>query len=295
MLLTMDAVRSEHALYPAIDIGGTFIKYGIVDATGSILARYHVPTVAHDGREAVVARVADIAKGLVAQAPGRPIGIGVPGVVDPQTKRVQSPPNLPGWDSVPLADLIADATGVPVVVENDANAAAIAECRAGAGRAFRDFLYVTLGTGVGGGVIIDGQLYTGPHGDAGEIGHIHIHPGTVLERVIGRMGILERYQGGDGVDVADIDARAIAGEEHAQQVLDETGRLLGIGLCSAMAVLGLRTVIIGGGISRSVRIIDHAERTIRERAIPTIAANAVIMRAQFVDDAGLVGAAMLTM
>ncbi len=277
-----------------IDIGGTFIKYGLVTPGGQIIEHHQTPTEAHEGREAVVARIISIAQQLTTQAPGRPIGIGVPGVVDPRSKTVQSPPNLPGWESVPLQQLVADAVGVPVTVENDANAGAIAELRAGAGKDLSDFLYITLGTGVGGGVVIGGKLYTGPHGDAGEVGHIHIHPGTVLEKVIGRVGILHRYGGPDDVDVSDIASRATAGEEHARTVLEETGHLLGIGLCSAMAVLGLRTVIVGGGISRSMHILNAASQSIGEHAIPTIARNFCLLPAAFRNNAGIIGAAMLS-
>ena len=284
-----------------IDVGGTFIKYGIVEVDGTILEQYQTPTHAEEGRDAMVGRIIRIAKDLSLRAPGRPIGIGVPGVVDPQTKHVQSPPNLPGWVRVPLQQMVAEATGFDVVVENDANAGAIAEARAGAGKELRDFLYVTLGTGVGGGIIFNKQLHTGPHGDAGEVGHIYMRssmtddqPSYTLENLIGRVGILSRYGGGDDVDVADIDTRAARGEEHAMNVLVESGTLLGIGLCGMMAVLGLRTAIIGGGISRSSIILDMARRTLAKRAIPTIAANGQILCAHFMNDAGLVGAGMLT-
>lgn len=285
--------------YYGIDIGGTFIKYGVVAADGTIIEKHQTPTQAHEGKDALVSRILSVAHTLAsfrpfALSPCQALGIGVPGVVDPLSKHVQSPPNLPGWDDVPLQQIVADALGIKVVVENDANAGAIAELRAGAGKGRTDFLYVTLGTGVGGGVVINGRLYTGPHGDAGEVGHIHLHPGTVLEKIIGRIGILERYGADDTVDVGDIDQRAQAGEQRAIDVLTETGHLLGIGLCSAMAVLGLRTVIVGGGISRSTLILDAARTSIQQHAIPTIARNFQLLPAKFLNDAGLIGAALLT-
>lgn len=279
-----------------IDVGGTFIKYGMVMPDGTIVEQHQTPTHAEQGRDALVARIIRIAKDLTERNPGAPIGIGVPGVVDPTTKHVQSPPNLPGWDSVPLQSIVSESLGVRVVVENDANAGAIAELRAGAGKSLTNFLYITLGTGVGGGIIIDGALYTGPHGDAGEVGHIYIpsESGPVaLEHVIGRMGILQRYGGGPEVDVADIDIRASLGEERAVQVMSDTGELLGMGLCSMLAILGVRTVLVGGGISRSQLILETARATVRTRAIPTIARSAQIIPAHFLNDAGLVGAAML--
>lgn len=286
-------------MHYGIDIGGTFIKYGVVAADGTIIEKHQTLTLAHEGKDALVSRILSVAHTLVsfrpfALSPCQALGIGVPGVVDPLTKHVQSPPNLPGWDDVPLQQIVSDALGIKVVVENDANAGAIAELRAGAGKRRSDFLYLTLGTGVGGGVVINGRLYTGPHGDAGEVGHIHLHPGTVLEKIIGRVGILERYGADDTVDVGDIDQRAQAGEQRAIDVLTETGHLLGIGLCSAMAVLGLRTVIVGGGISRSTLILDAARTSIQQHAIPTIARNFQLLPAMFLNDAGLIGAALLT-
>lgn len=282
-------------MYCGIDIGGTFIKYGFVAADGTIIEKHQTPTLAHEGRDALLARILNVARHLASLHPSTlAIGIGVPGVVDPLSKHVQSPPNLPGWDDVPLQQIVSDALGIRVVVENDANAGAIAELRAGAGQRHKNFLYVTLGTGVGGGVVIDGKLYTGPHGDAGEVGHVHLHPGTVLEMVIGRVGILERYGADDTVDVGDIDLRAQDGEQRAIDVLTETGQLLGIGLCSAMAVLGLRTVIVGGGISRSAMILDAARKSIHDHAIPTIARNFQLLPAKYLNDAGLIGAALLT-
>lgn len=292
-------------MYCGIDIGGTFIKYGLVAADGTIIEKHETPTLAHEGKDAVLSRILSVAQSLLDSHPvshavshavsqSSSLGIGVPGVVDPLSKHVQSPPNLPGWDNVPLQQIVSDALGIKVVVENDANAGAIAELRAGAGKGRTDFLYVTLGTGVGGGVVINGRLYTGPHGDAGEVGHIHLHPGTVLEKIIGRVGILERYGADESVDVGDIDQRAQAGEQRAIDVLTETGHLLGIGLCSAMAVLGLRTVIVGGGISRSTLILDSARSSIQQHAIPTIARNFQLLPAKFLNDAGLIGAALLT-
>ena len=184
-----------------IDVGGTSIKYGAVLPDGTIIKQHSTPTNADEGRDAVLDRIVDAGRQLLNSHPGTSIGIGVPGVVDPHTKHVQSPPNLPGWDRVPLQAIVSEALGVPVVVENDANAGAVAELRAGAGKMLRDFLYVTLGTGVGGGIVINNQLYTGPHGDAGEIGHIYLgtdDSAVVLEQVIGRLGILHRYGGGVG-------------------------------------------------------------------------------------------------
>lgn len=301
-------------LFAGIDVGGTAIKYGIVDAHGEIVRQGTTPTKAELGVEATVASIVDVAQALCASTPRvASLGIGVPGVVHPETYVVQNPPNLPGWDIVPLRDIVRQAVPVPVSIANDANAAAIAEAMAGAGRELGDFLYVTLGTGIGGGVIMNHRLHTGPFGDAGEIGHIivdiHDMPtqeqidrglsfraGT-MEEMIGRHGVLatwSRLSGRTGDDVEDISAFARNGDALALRCLEHVGTVLGTGLASALAVLGMVDVIIGGGIAQAHPILLEATlKTIRERAIPTISRRITIRPATFGTTSGLVGAAMI--
>jgi len=279
----------------AIDIGGTHIKFGVVAPSGEVLWDQSTPTLAAEGREAVVARIC----GAIAQIRERSpevesIGIGVPGVVDPITKRVQAPPNLPGWDDVDLIGLLP-----PMLygLENDANAAALGEAMMGAGVGHPDFLYVTLGTGIGGGVILGGELYRGPHGDAGEVGHIILdawaREGALDPRVF-RTGVMEEYVGLQGIlRMAREQGEEVENVRRIQNdaVFKEAGRLIGIGLCSALAVLGLRVVILGGGVAQAPFIIDSIRTTIERRAIPTIARSLTVLPARFGSQAGLIGAA----
>ncbi len=213
------------------------------------------------------------------------------------TKHVQAPPNLPGWDDVDLLGTLRSVCPLPIDIENDANAAALAEALMGAGVNEPNFLYATLGTGIGGGVILNGRLYRGPHGDAGEIGHIimdawaregandpRLFRTAVLEDYVGIQGIMNmaRDQGEAVRSVRDIT------NDH---VLREVGRIIGIGMCSALAVLGLRVLIVGGGVSQAPFILDTIRATMALRAIPTIAHNLRVVPAQFGSHAGLVGAA----
>lgn len=301
-----------------IDVGGTNIKYGIVDEDGTIIEKHSIPTKAYEGRDAVIRRIIAVANELATGHSQFALGVAVPGIVDPATRHVHSPPNLPGWDDVPLGDLIIRQRGreverheaeVRVIVENDANAAALAEYYFGAGRGQQDLLYVTLGTGIGGGVIQNGKLYTGPHGEAGEVGHTVIdwragYAGRspsfrtgVLEELAGNAGIVRRYVDATGrVDITDVEtisAMGSNGDDAATKNLEETGRIVGLGICSAFAVLGVHHAVIGGGVSNSDIIMKAIGKTVRERAIPTIARDATVVRAQFADDAGLVGAAIL--
>jgi len=283
--------------FGAIDVGGTGIKYGVVSADGNTIWEESIPTQADQGREAVVARICEVVRGIEQRSPEIvAIGLGVPGIVDPDTKHVQSPPNLPGWDDVDLLASIRQVTSKPVDLENDANAAALAEALMGAGRDEPNFLYATLGTGIGGGIILNGALYRGPHGDAGEIGHIIMNAWAregardprpfrtaVLEDHVGNAGIVQMArQAGHAVHTV--------AEITDENVLREAGRVIGLGMCTAMAVLGLRVLIVGGGVSQAPYIIESIEQTIKLRAIPTIASHAVVLPARFGAHAGLVGA-----
>ncbi len=284
--------------FAGIDVGGTGIKYGVVDEQGRTVWEESIPTQAEQGRAAGVERICGVVRSIEARSPEIvAIGLGVPGIVDPDSKHVQAPPNLPGWDDVDLLASIRQVTSKPVDLENDANAAALAEALMGAGVDEPNFLYATLGTGIGGGVILNGALYRGPHGDAGEIGHIIMdawaREGARDPRAF-RTAVLEDHVGNAGIvqmaRLAGHDVHSVA-EITDESILREAGRVIGIGMCTAMAVLGLRVLVVGGGVSQAPFIIDTIRQTVQRRAIPTIAANAKVLPARFGSHAGLVGAA----
>ncbi len=303
-------------LLAAVDVGGTYIKYGVVEydqatARAAVLWHSSIPTHASDGVDAVLERIVGLVEEIGCRnAEIQSIGLGVPGIIVPGTGIVRNPPNLPGWTNVDLSAYLREhsqnAATLPVYVENDANCGALAELWAGAGKGRRNFVYVTLGTGIGGGLVLDGRLYTGDHGEAGEIGHMMQHAlcedrnkrtaadrfgSPKLEDVVGIQGIIDRY--GEEVTVREIDERAALGDARARKVLDDTGEILGWALCDVLAVLGVRTIIVGGGVSRSTIVLDAITRTLRQSPLPTQAANVQLLQAHFVDHAGLVGAALL--
>ena len=186
-------------MWVGFDIGGTKLAIVVGDDDGHIAARRRRPIGAHgDPREDVDAMIAD-ARELLAEAGVREdalrgVGVAVPGPIDPARGTVESPPNLAGWASVPIVDWFGEAFGVPVHLENDANAAALAEWRFGAGRGARHLIYLTMSTGVGGGLVLDGRLYRGA-GGAGEVGHIPVEwNGETCG--CGLRGCLEAYVGG---------------------------------------------------------------------------------------------------
>jgi len=187
-------------LWLGIDIGGTKVALALGDEQGALLAQRRRPsrTTGHPERD--LAELADEARALCAEAgvslsDVRGVGVSVPGPLDPESGELLNPPNLPGWTRVPVRRLLAERLGLPVYVENDANAAALAEWRFGAGRGFQHVVYLTMSTGVGAGLVLAGRLYTGKHGAAGEVGHAPVAwDGEPC--ACGARGCLEAYVGG---------------------------------------------------------------------------------------------------
>jgi glucokinase len=183
-----------------IDIGGTKIAVALGDADGHVRARCRLASESQGSAEADVARIADAARGVLAEAGVSPrdvaaLGISAPGPVDAEAGVLLDPPNLPGWGRVPLVAWLGDALGLPAVIENDANAAALAEWRFGAGRGCRDLVYLTMSTGIGGGLILGGRLHRGLGGGAGEVGHIPLEAAGE-PCACGLRGCFEAYAGG---------------------------------------------------------------------------------------------------
>jgi glucokinase len=185
-----------------IDIGGSKVATSVGDRSGNVIARTRRPTEPSGRPQDDVSRLVSDVRELVARADHAlsdviALGVSAPGPLDPSRRRLLGPPNLPGWHDVPLADLLEAALGVKVRLENDANAAALAEWRFGAARGFRHVVYLTMSTGVGAGLILDGQLYRGQGGVAGEVGHARVDWDPAAERcACGNRGCLEAYVGG---------------------------------------------------------------------------------------------------
>ena len=263
-----------------IDLGATKILSVVVSETGSLLSEDVRPTMSDEGHEAVIGHMAAslrkaLAKAGIAEDKLGGIGVCAPGPIDHAHGIVTRPPNLPGWHDVPLASRIAEAFGVPCVLENDANCAAIAEHRWGAGRGSQHMLFLTLSSGVGGGIIVNGALYRGASGLAGEVGHITVNthgPSCGC----GRRGCLEAYASGLAITrqglrlVAKhpdsplarlvkedpplsailIHEAADKGDEGARELVREAGYNLGIGLASLVNIFNPQVVVLGGGLTK---------------------------------------------
>lgn len=301
-----------------IDLGGSHIKAAVVSRTGEILHHLSEPTHVEQGYQSVLEALRRIINTLRIDFPDTSaVGIGVPGVVtDKGVVRVA--PNFPDWIDIPVRSYLQQYCPLPIALDNDANVAALAEAEVGAGAQVSDFLFITLGTGVGGCIISDGAIFRGERGGAGEIGHVIIHETAhapdgkpsyragALEEYAGRLGIIElakeyalQYPHSMLHSVEELDVHHISdavekGDEAAIACFRRTGQLLGTALTSAMNLLDIRIVIVGGGISQAhPLLLESTLDTIRLRALPTIAEEAEIRLAHFSHTAGVIGAAML--
>ena len=316
---TRGRVTGEHAV--GVDIGGTKVAAGVVDEAGRVLARARRSTPSRDP-QAVEDTIVEVVEELRARHEVAAVGIGAAGFVDADRARVLFAPHL-AWRNEPLRDAVAQVLGLPVVVENDANAAAWAEWRFGAGRGEPRLVCVTLGTGIGGGMVVDGAVQRGRHGMAGEFGHMVVVPDGHRCQC-GNRGCLEQYASGNvlgrearelaraGSPVTvplmqrvggDIDAlvgpliteAARDGDPCAVELFEEVGRWLGIGLANLAAALDPGTFVIGGGVSDAGELLlrparESFRRTLTGRGFRP---EPRIVVAALGPEAGLVGAADL--
>lgn len=306
-----------------IDLGGTFIKAGLVTESGEVLAEDQIPTEDEAGPGHVLDRIALLVKRL-SELPDKKdrvkgVGVGIPGQVTFETGVVRDPPNLEGWGRVEAKAELEKRLGLSVFVDNDANVAALGEHAFGAGRNTTEMLMVTLGTGVGGGLVLRGEVYRGAVGGAGEFGHMVIQMnGPVcncgrrgcVEAFVGTAGILrnvrEKLESGRDSILKSIDPdsmmpkhvgeAAAEGDAVAIDVLRETGEYLGIGLGSAANLLNLERAVIGGGVAKAGEFILGPARESMKRIAHTVSRESIdLVPAILGNEAGIAGAGRLAM
>lgn len=282
-----------------IDLGGTRIKLGCYDREGQCRKAIAIPTPQPSAPEAVLAAMVDAIRTLDTEGRCAAIGIGTPGPADAQGRIARVAINLAGWRNVPLADWLEDKTGKSVILANDANCAGLGEYWLGAGKPFQNLILLTLGTGVGGAVILNGELFVGRQGTAGELGLITLNPdGPPCNS--GNTGSLEQYASVQairrrtGLEPGELGARAQAGDPEAIAFWQSYGRDLGAGLASLIYVLTPEAVVLGGGISASAEfffptVLEEIER----RVLPSSRDGLHLLQAALGDQAGTVGAAKL--
>jgi glucokinase len=301
-----------------VDLGGTKLLAGVVDDEGVVVRRTVRPTDL-SSEEAVLAQIED-AIGELAEEGIAALGVGIPSTIDQRAGRAVASVNIPLSD-VDLRDALGRRFGVPAMIENDANAAALAEHRFGAGRGTRHMIMLTLGTGIGGGLILDGRLYRGAIGAGAELGHItldadgppcqgtcpgrgHLEAlasGTAADALSQRVA-RERPDGdlgrvaaeGQVVDARVAEALALAGPGDARDVLEEVGTWLGVGIASYVNVFNPELVVLGGGFARAGDLLfEPARRVVAERALLPARDLVRIVPARLGVEAGLIGAGLV--
>jgi glucokinase len=302
-----------------VDLGGTNIKAGLVSQDGKVLYRTKIATEGKQGPEKVADRIAKVALDCAGHATGGKknvlgVGIGSPGPLDMKNGVVVVAPNLPGWVNIPLRSMIEKRTGLPCTLENDANAAGLAEQWVGAGKGSDSVVIFTLGTGIGGGIVLNGKVWHGFSDVAGEIGHMSIHPDSP-DCNCGSKGCIEAYASAtamvrrmretiakgvktslaekkDSLTSKDIYEAALAGDEAACENMRMTGFYLGVAIVNILHVLNPEVVVMSGGVAAAGDLLmKPIKEVVETRAMEACRKGVKICWAVLGDDAGVIGAA----
>lgn len=304
-----------------IDLGGTNMQIAVVSPDRTILGRSKKKTKPDDGRDAVLARIAEgvqeaCADAKIALSDLAGLGIGAPGAIEPTQGVVLEAVNL-RWNDVPLADLLRKRLNMPAFVDNDVNVAVYAESVMGAGEQSRDLLGVWVGTGIGGGLILNGAMYYGSFFTAGEIGHTILFPGiplgsrslehncsrtAVVDRIVrlvksNRRSVIPSLVDGD---LDQVKSKTVAkayqmGDELTMQVVDHVADLLGIAIANVVTLLSLPRVVLGGGLTEALGepLVERVKKSARANVFPDKCKQVKVVATRLLDDAGALGAALI--
>ncbi len=307
----------------AVDLGGTNVRVAAVNRKGRILHKFSFPTEASRGREEVVEDILSKIQEFLGRFPGEEFeviggGFGIPGAIELDRGVVSQSPNLPGWEGFDIRSRLNEGLRLPIFIENDANAFSLGEGWLGAARGTRDFCCLTLGTGVGGGIVLNGDIWHGAEGKAGEIGHMVIDVnGPPCQ--CGSRGCLEVLASGSAVRRMAIEAirrnqetdlvercggeieaitsktvyeSAIGGDSLSRVIFGRMGMYLGVGLANLVNLLNVKLMVIGGRVSEAWDLfIEPARWEIEKRALGSMGKGVRVERARWGDDAGMLGAA----
>lgn len=295
-----------------VDVGGTNVKLGAVDVRAKVVARSSFSTqefIQSPSRliTAISRAVVDLLQASgISKKDVQGLGIGLPGLVDVKGGVVRFLPNIPGWRDVALRKILENKLSLPVQVENDVNMITLGEWQFGAGRGIKNLICMTLGTGVGAGLILDGDIYRGPGFAAGEIGHMPLNESgpacgcggyACFERYVGNK-ILQKWAadtfGRKDITLEEVSQKAMSGNKKALRFWLAVGARVGAGLVGPVNILNPECIIIGGGVARSFEFMAPAiSKVISRRAMRTQASMVKVIRAGLEDDAGLIGAKVL--
>jgi len=306
-----------------VDMGATQVKLGLLDSNCRIVKRKRLDTAAFTGKDSLIGAIAQsiilLASGIKYKIKG--IGVGAPGLVNPEKGLIHYLVNIPGWENVHLKRILESRVGLPVFIDNDVNVMALAELYHGRAKGKRNVVCLALGTGVGGGLILEGRLYRGAAFSAGELGHIPLNEEgpscncggrACLERYVGNRYIIE--QALDKLKKAPLPTRipelvkndlskinpqilsiaASRGDLLAKEIWQTVGRHIGVCLTGVVNLLNPELVVIGGGVAEAGEILfDTIRKTVNERAMSVPAQSVKIVPAKLKENAGLIGAAVL--
>jgi glucokinase len=307
-----------------LDVGGTNIRVAAIMTDGTIVSRYKCPTNAAKGPEKVIKGLVKAIKTTISRAKLhdgdiKGICLSIAGSVDNINGIVNSSPHLPGWQDVPLREIIEDALELKTEILNDASAAALGEHRFGAGRDIKNMVHITIGTGIGGGIIINNELYLGANGIAGEFGHMSV-VANGLKCSCGNKGCWELYASGSAIErearrivkseaesyiltlaegnIDGITGRTVARaadlkDRSAVKIIENTAYYFGVGLAGIINIFNPEIIVVGGGLSSlGEKLLRPARKVVKERAFSLPTRTVKIVRSQLKDNAGLLGAAV---
>ncbi len=306
-----------------VDFGGTKIATCLMNEKGSVVKQISLPTLASKGPKSVIERIKSSIYEVAKQANINmssisAIGIGSPGPMDAERGIIKNSPNLPGWVEVPLKDLLLDEFKLPLCVENDANAAALGENLYGSGKGVRNFVYITIGTGIGGGMVVDGELFKGANGNAVEIGHTTINfqgpkcacgntgcwevyaSGLALARFAkegiegGKKTVIRDIAGGGVIRAEHVFAAAKQGDEYALELVHNEGYYLGVGLANVVDAFNPDSIAFGGGLIHEWDLLSsNMIEVMNERALKANKENVKVVKAVLGSNVGVIGAAAI--
>jgi glucokinase len=316
-------MTTSGSFFIGIDLGGTTLKGALISDTGEIIQETRFET-QQKGPDALFGQIVQAAVGLRDNNTGGGriggIGVGIPGLVNRKTNRIEVMPNLPALSQIDITTELSRETGLPVILDNDANTAAYGELKVGAARDRHEVFFVTLGQGIGAGLVINGQIYRGAGGYAGEFGHMTIDP-EGIECACGNIGCLETIASGPNIvrrtrerlyrdrtsslsrlaiprdrefTAEDIAHAAREGDEMAQVMMERTGMFLGIALAAVINLLNVEMVVMGGGVmDAGDLILKPTIKETRRRAFPHSFNGCEIVIARLGASAGMIGAALM--
>ena len=294
----------------AIDLGGTNLKVALLNLKYTIIDKKALKTGGFTKKEQLISVIVNSVKGIIAghhlsKSDILGVGLGLPGPIDVERGLVHFFPNIPGWKEVNLKNILIRRLGFPIFLDNDANLMCLAEKRLGAAKPFKNAVCLTLGTGVGGGMIIEGKLYRGRGNASGEIGHIPINENgprcncggrACLEAYIGNNIILReaRKSFARNISLEELSLLAGKGNKKARAIWSRVAGRLGLALAGIVNLLNPDCIVIGGGVANAGKILfDRVREVIIKRAMSIQAKHVKVIKSRLGDDAGLIGAAIL--